>query len=170
MAGVQRSYYKHDKPDSTILDTVKGVCFFENMAPTEIVACIHQPGHRMIWETRIKQVAIVERFNQVEFVFYIIFRGVGPIYWPRDAVGIQAVRSYRPSGEVVTDRAVSDAHKVEMMWCSLDDPPIAPQEGRIRARILAGYDIEAKGNGSLVTFFCHLQLAVPIPACECCPS
>lgn len=165
-AGVQRSAYKHDQQDSTILDTVLGLTFFENIHPTATVACIHQPGHRMIWETRIKQVAIVERFNQVEFLFYIIFRGVGPIYWPRDAVGVQAVKSYRPNGEIVTDRVVADAIRVDMLWCSLDDPPIAPQEGRVRARILAGYKIEARGNGCTVKFFCNLQLATPIPACE----
>ncbi|CAO1615622.1 unnamed protein product [Sympodiomycopsis kandeliae] len=164
VAGVERAAYKHEAVDSTTLDTVRGTAFFENIDPTAVAACIHQPGHRMIWETRIKQVAIIERFNQVEFLFYIILRGVGPIYWPRDAVGIQALRSFRPNGEMVTDRFISQANRVDMMWCSLDNPPIAPQEGKVRARIFAGYKVEARGNGCRMNFFVSLQLSTPIPA------
>lgn len=166
VAGVERAAYRPETVDSTTLDTVKGTAFFENIDPTAIAACIHQPGHRMIWETRIKQVAIIERFNQVEFLFYIIFRGIGPIYWPRDAVGIQASRFFRPNGELVTDHFVAQANRVDMMWCSLENPPIAPQEGKVRARIFAGYKVEARGNGCQVNFFVSLHLSTPIPACK----
>lgn len=143
---------------------MKGVSFFAGVSALEVFSCIYNPGYRLIWDTRINTAAILQRFAQTEFLFYLIIRGIGPIYWPRDYVGVQGCKFYRRDGQIVTDHITAECDRIDIIWTSVDDPPVGPQEGKVRARMnLAAYRIENRGNGCEVTFLLNIKLSVPVP-------
>lgn len=151
----------------TTLDTLKGTVYMEGVKAVDVFSCIHQAAYRLIWDTRLASASIIERYSQTEFIFYLVTRGIGPIYWERDVVGCQFSRSYLADGSMAEDIVMADCPLVDIMWTNVDRPDIGPQQGKMRAQItLAGYRIEARGNGCQVTYFVSIDLAVPIPACE----
>lgn len=163
----KRSYQGHEARQPTDLDTVKATCFIDNTSVLDLYSCIHQPGHRVIWDVRLQNTEILERYSQSAFMWYLVVRGIGLIYWPRDFVGIEAARFHLPDGKVVTDRPVPNAHTADIIWNSIEDTHFEPQEGKVRGEIhIAGYRVEAKGNGCQVTFVLRVDLARPLPSCE----
>lgn len=165
-AGVRRSVFNNGQAlHPHELECTRGVSFFDNVQALDVFSCIYNPGFRLIWDHRIKEASILQRFSQAEFLFYMVIRGIGPIYWPRDYIGIEGVRFYKPNGQVVTDHIPSECNCIDVIWTSVDNPPSGPQEGKVRGRLnIAAYRIQNRGNGCDVTFMISLTLSVPIPA------
>lgn len=167
-ANVERHIYTAQSPTAHGTGVCRGVATFNNVTPLEVFSCIYNPGYRLIWDHRISAAYILERFSQTQFLFYLVTRGIGPVYWPRDAVGIQGARFYKRNGEVVTDHISPDCDCIDLIWTSLETSPVSPQEGKVRAFIdLVGYRLQKMPDGGCrVTYLLSLDLAVPIPGCE----
>lgn len=167
-ANVERHIYTAQSPTARGTGVCRGVATFNNVTPLEVFSCIYNPGYRLIWDHRISAAYILERFSQTQFLFYLVTRGIGPVYWPRDATGIQGARFYKRNGEVVTDHISPDCDCIDLIWTSLETSPVPPQEGKVRAFIdLVGYRLQKMPDGGCrVTYLLSLDLAVPIPGCE----
>ena len=134
------------------------------MQALDVFSCIYNPGFRLIWDHRIKESSILQRFSQAEFLFYLVLRGIGPIYWPRDYIGVEGVRFYKSNGEVVTTGIPSECSCIDVIWTSVNNPPHGPQEGKVRATMnLVAYRIQNRGNGCEVTFMISICMSGPIP-------
>ncbi|CAO1620295.1 unnamed protein product [Parajaminaea phylloscopi] len=164
-AGCARYSYARPNQLPGELETMKGVSFFPSVTPLDIFSCIYNPGYRLIWDQRINTAAILQRYAQTEFLFYLIIRGIGPIYWPRDYVGVQGCKFYKKNGDVVTDHIPAECESIDLIWTSVDNSPVKPQAGKVRAKMnLAAYRIQSRGNGCEVTFLLSIMLSVDIPA------
>jgi hypothetical protein len=125
--------------DSTLsrIPVTKGTCFIPNFRPIEVLACIHSIGYRTIWDTRVASGRVIQRYGQFTFLFYIVFRGIGQIYVPRDGAGIQDVRCWGPHG-VPQNTAYPNTEQVDMVFRSVETPEVPLQKDKVRMQINLG--------------------------------
>ncbi|KAN0063567.1 hypothetical protein ACQY0O_004015 [Thecaphora frezii] len=164
--GVQ-GYLVAKPPDEPLseLPAMAGRGHVEGLTPLEVFAAIRVTRYRMLWDVRIQSANIVRAFSMHEFSFYIVWRGIGPIYSPRDCIGVQTARFYdaaghqQPHPDFTTRRVVLGYFSVPRL------PGIPDQcEGCVRARIIeGGYVIDATDTGCDVTYFAKADLGITIP-------
>jgi len=148
-----------------LLPLMYGKTYVPNVSAIQVLACIHVASFRLIWDSRIGSAGIIQRFSHYWHHFYIVWRGIMHIYAPRDAIGVQATRSYGPDGQLQY-RPTADSQVIDICWTNVD-ANIAPQEDKVRAHIILGsYRIEQAGDGCNVTFIGQASLAEKGPACE----
>lgn len=154
-----------NEPLST-LPMFMGKTRVEGLTPLEIFNGIRITGFRMMWDVRVQSAHIMRAFSQHEFLFYLIWRGIGPIYSPRDVAGIQTLRCYDQNGlhHSTPDFTTST---IILGYQGLDNIPGVPAavDGCTRARInKAAYYIEQRDGGCDLTYVGHVDLAAAIPA------
>lgn len=85
---------------------------------------------------------IMQRFSQYQFLFYAVYRGIGTLFHPRDAVGVQDVRCWGPNG-APQRTALEDTEQVDMVFKTIEAPEFSAQEGKVRMQVhLGAYRIE----------------------------
>lgn len=111
---------------------------------------------------------ILERYDYHSFLFYCVWRGIGNVYRPRDAVGVQDVRFWGPNGEQQT-MALPTTERIDAVWKSVDVPDYVPgQEDKVRLYIgLGAHRIEWRPdlNGCEITFVGDADVRACIPSC-----
>jgi hypothetical protein len=157
-----------DVAHANMIPATKGRTFMPNCRPIEVLSAIHLFSYRLIYDTRMSSGRVLQRYSYYSFLFYCVWRGVGPIYNPRDAVGVQDVRAWGPNGE--EQACVTPASdRIDVVWRSVDGIVVPPQDGKERMRIeLGAYRIQWRPelNGCDVTFVGEADLGVCIPSCE----
>lgn len=154
-----------NEPLST-LPMFMGKTRVEGLTPLEVFSGIRVTGFRMMWDVRVQSAHIMRAFSQHEFLFYLIWRGIGPIYNPRDVAGIQTVHCCDQNGLQQTSPDFTTS-SIILGYQGLDDIPGVPAavEGCIRARLnTAAYYIEQRDGGCDLTYIGHVDLASAIPA------
>lgn len=151
----------------------KGTTYVPKSRPIELLACIHTFSYRNLFDTRFASAGILQRYSLHDHHFYLVIRGIGPIYSPRDATGVQTVRFYDNAGARLP-MCYPDTPKVDIVYRSVNDPEVPPQEGKVRAWIhMGGYRLEwdeAK-QATKVTYVAHTNLQQSVPRCESlCPG
>lgn len=146
----------------------KGTTYVPKSRPIELLACIHTFSYRNLFDTRFASAGILQRYSLHDHHFYLVIRGVGPIYSPRDATGVQTVRFYDNAGARLP-MCYPDTPKVDIVYRSVNDPEVPPQEGKVRAWIhMGGWRLEwdeAK-QATRVTYVAHTNLQQNVPRCE----
>ncbi|EPQ26263.1 uncharacterized protein PFL1_06198 [Pseudozyma flocculosa PF-1] len=167
--GVQE-YYVPRKPEEplTQLPFMAGRGHVPDLTPLEVFTGIRITSYRMMWDVRIQAAVTVRIFSQHDFTFYLVWRGIGPIYSPRDVVGRQGLRAYDAAGRLQTTPDF-DTQRITVCYTSVPSLPGIPDqaEGCVRAKILeGGYIIEANPTlgGCDVTYFAKVDLALTIPS------
>ena len=149
----------------TSIPIFKGRIFIPSFRPIDVLACIHLFSYRLIWDTRLSSGRIMQRYSHHDFLFYIVYRGIGQIYMPRDAAGVQSVRFWGPQG--VRQATVSpETDFIDIFYRSVEVPEVPLQEGKVRMDIkLGAYRIEwnAELQGCYVTFVGDADLRAPLP-------
>jgi len=154
-----------DLDQKSNIPSVKGKSFIPNCRPIEVLACIHLFSYRLIWDVRMSSGRILQRYDYHNFLFYCVWRGIGPIYSPRDAVGVQDIRCWGPQGERQA-LALPNTQKIQIVWRSCVAPEAPIQEGKVRMDIqLGGYRIEWRPelNGCDVTFVGEANIMANVP-------
>ncbi|PWN53122.1 Bet v1-like protein [Violaceomyces palustris] len=149
----------------SMLPTFRGQCRIEYRRPIEVFSAIRVQGYRMMWDTRVKSANILRSFSQNDFFFYLVWRGIGPLYSPRDVAGIQVCRFWDASG---TPQPYGDlsSSRIVIAYKGMDNIPGVPEvaDGCVRAKILhAGWCLEERDGGTDVTFLGSVDLAATIP-------
>ncbi|PWN92958.1 Bet v1-like protein [Acaromyces ingoldii] len=143
----------------------KGTTYVPKSRPIELLACIHTFSYRNLFDTRFASAGILQRYSLHDHHFYLVIRGIGPIYSPRDATGVQTVRFYDHAGARLP-MCYPDTPKVDIVYRSVNDPEVPPQEGKVRAWIhMGGYRLEwdeAK-QATKVTYVAHTNLQQSVP-------
>ncbi|UZJ54087.1 hypothetical protein CBS101457_003407 [Exobasidium rhododendri] len=149
--GIEMSVQR--RMNSTQFPIIKGRGFIPNFRPIEILACILSIGYRIVWDTRLESARVVQRYSYMSYLFYIVFRGIGQLHKARDAIGIQDVRCWGPSGEPQT-MAYPTTRRVDMVYKGVKTGEIPVQQDKVRMDIiLGGFRIEWSPDlkGSFVT-------------------
>ncbi|PWY98766.1 Bet v1-like protein [Testicularia cyperi] len=158
-------YPRSPEEPLSMLPMFMGKTRVEGLTPLEIFSGIRVTGFRMMWDTRVQSAHIIRAFSMHEFLFYLTWRGIGPIYSPRDVAGIQAFRCWNQRGEQQTIPDFSTSNII-LGYKGLDDVPGIPAsvEGCVRANIIkAAFYIEQRDNGCDLTYIGHVDLAWAIP-------
>lgn len=160
-------YSQSDMPASQV-PMSKGTTYIARVRPIELLACIHNFSYRILFDTRFASAGMLQRYSLHDHHFYLIIRGVGPIYAPRDATGVQTVRFYDNMGAQLP-MCYPDTSKIDIVYRSVEDSDVPPQAGKVRAWIyMGGYRLEwdeAK-QATRVTYVAHINLHENIPSCE----
>lgn len=159
---------KRDINQAGVIPRSKGQTFIPNFRPIEVLASIHLFSYRLIWDTRMSSGRILQRYSHHNFLFYTVYRGIGNLYRPRDAVGCQDVRFFGPYGERQT-MALPNTERIDIVWRSVDTPAAPPQEGKVRMHIeFGGFRIvwRPELNGCDVIWTGEAELHACIPSCE----
>jgi len=81
--------YRHSAvSDKTGVPTVRGDGSIEGYSVEEILAVIHQPSCRAIWDLRYENAFPIEIYNSNLLGFWASMKGDGLLVWPRDLTGI----------------------------------------------------------------------------------
>ncbi|SJX60563.1 uncharacterized protein SRS1_10213 [Sporisorium reilianum f. sp. reilianum] len=153
-----------DDPFS-VMPMFRGKTHAAGLTPLEVFTGIRMTGFRMMWDTRVQSAHIMRSFSMHEFLFYLVWRGIGPIYKPRDICGIQALRCWDAAGNLQTIPDFTTTSLV-LGYQSLDEVPGIPAEveGCVRAKVFkAAFYLESRGGGCDITYIGHVDLAAPIP-------
>lgn len=143
----------------------KGTTFIANFRPIEILNCIHLFSYRLIWDTRMSSARIMQRYGQYNLSFYAVFRGIGPIYEPRDSVGVQDVRCWGPN-QTPQRTAFPNTELIDIAFRSIETAEAPLQVGKVRMHIeIGGFRIEwlEELQGCNVTLVGDVDLAVLLP-------
>lgn len=143
----------------------RGTTFIAKHRPVEILNCIHLFSYRLLWDTRMSSGRVMQRYAQYQFLFYAVFRGIGSIFQPRDAIGVQDVRCWGPDGSLQRT-ALANTENIDMIFRSAESTEYPTQEGKVRMQIhLGAFRIEWKEElqGCNVTFVGDVDLNLQLP-------
>jgi hypothetical protein len=155
------------RPDEplSVLPMFMGKTRIEGLTPLDVFTGIRITGYRMMWEPRVQSAHNLRAFSMHNFLFYLVWRGIGPIYSPRDVAGLQAVRSWDQSGHL-QDTPDFTSKGLLLGYQSLNDVPGIPAavENCVRAQIMeAAFYIEQREGGCDLTYIGHVDLGQAIP-------
>ena len=155
---------KPDEPFS-VMPMFRGKTHAAGLTPLEVFTGIRMTGFRMMWDIRVQSAHIMRSFSMHEFLFYLVWRGIGPIYKPRDICGLQALRCWDAAGNL---QKIPDFTTTNMVlgYQSIDEVPGIPAqvEGCVRAKVFkAAFYLDSRDEGCDITYIGHVDLAAAIP-------
>lgn len=120
------TYYEGGAP----VPTVRGDGSIEGYTVEEILAVVHQPKCREVWDVRYDKGFPLERYSRGILKFYAAQKGTGYLVWPRDFTGISGHVQEKDGDDLISYYLQKSA--------SFDDVPDV--EGHVRGTLeVAGW-------------------------------
>lgn len=133
-----------------------------------MLAAIHIPDFRSLWDSRLERTASLHRYSLYSLQFYSVLRGIGLLFWPRDITGVEHALCFDASGQAVSHANDADdeiVQRIDLTFMSVTVPEVPHQPGKVRGFVEEGFRLERRGSDVEVTNVIKVELGSPPPGC-----